>query len=213
VNKFAEIYGKAKAWFNGLKPRERQMVIAAAATAVVVALVFLVTSPGGKKSGPKQSKISQVNQRRQVFLETAAQYSEIKRLLDQLDVKVAQRAPEFDIYGKVNELSDSSGIKPTVVKMDPGESSGDEYLDENYVDLTLQRIDLVALTNFMSKVEKLPGLIRINQLTIKTRFDQSQTLDAVMRISSYKVKEGGAKLKEQPRPKPGPGGLLPGENR
>ena len=207
MNKLAEIFAKLKAYYNGLKPRERIFVMAAAACAVAVALIFSVTG-GKKKPGASKSKITQVTERREVFLETAAQYGEIKKLLDQIDSRLAQRPPDFDIYGKVNELSDSTGIKPSVIKMDPGESTGDDYLDENYVDLNLQRIDLVSLVRFMEKVEALPGLVRIGQLSIKTRFDNSSTLDVVMRISAYKSKEGGLKTKGPVHQKPEPGSLI-----
>lgn len=212
MSKLSEIIGKLQAYYNGLKPRERAMVLAAVACAVAVALIFSVSSPK-KKSASGKSKISQVLERRKVFMETAAHYAEVKELLDQVDVRISQRPPEFDIYGKVNELSDTTGVKPSVIKMDPGESTGNDYLDENYVDMNFQRIDLIKLVKFMEQVERLPGLVRIEQLAIKTRFDQSNTLDVVMRISSYKAKEGGARPKEAPRPIQGPEGLLPGEKR
>jgi Tfp pilus assembly protein PilO len=211
VNKLAELFARLKAFYSGLKPRERTLVMIAAACAVAIALIFSVTG-GKKKPGTGKSKIAQVNERRKVFLETAAQYGEIKKLLDEVDVRVAQRPLDFDLYGKVNELTDSSGIKPTVIKMDPGESNGDEYLDENYVDMNLQKIDLISLTRFLEQVEKLPGLIRIGQLNIKTRFDNSNTLDVVMRISAYKPKAAGSKLKEPSHPRPEPG-VIPGEKR
>lgn len=212
MSKFAEIFEKARAYYRGLKPRERTLVMVAAACAVAIALIFSVASPK-KKSGSGKTKISQVIDRRAVFMETAAQHGEIKSLLEKVDVRLSQRAPDFDIYGKVNELSDTAGIKPSVIKMDPGQSTGNDYLDEDYVDMNLQKIDLISLVKFMEQVEKLPRLIRVEQLSIKTRFDSSNTLDVVMRISSYKQKEGGAKPKESTRPKAEPGGLMPGEKR
>ena len=128
-------------------------------------------------------------------------------MLGKVDGRISLRPQDFDLYAKINELAFQTGVRAAMIKMDPGSSTSNDYLDEDYVDVVMQRSDLVSVTNFMEKVESLPGLVRITQLSIKTRFDQSQTLDVVMRISAYMNKADGPKLKES-RPKPEP--LAPG---
>ena len=187
MNKIFELYAKVKAWYSGLKPRERTFVLVGVAALVAVALIFSVTG-GKKKPGPQRNKIEVLNQQRAEFLDAADKYAALKVLLDQIDGRLAKRPKDFDLYHSINELTLSSGIQPSVVKMDPGQSSSNDYLDEDFVDLVLQKIDLISLVKFMDSIQNLPGLVRIGTLSIKTRFDQSNTLDVVMRISAYKEK-------------------------
>jgi len=194
VNKLRELLARAKAFYSGLKPRERYFILAGAAALVAFALALSLTA--GKKSGPKRSKVSTLYKQRDEFLAAADNYAELKRLLDKIDGRLKQRPGSFDLFAKLNELSDQTGVRPAVLKMDPGQSTSNDYLDEDYVDLNLQKIDLVSLVNFLEKIEAIPGLVRIGQLSIKTRFDNSNTLDVVMRISSYKEKPGGPRKKE-----------------
>jgi hypothetical protein len=168
--------------------------------AIVVVIVFAATGP--KSKGPKsKNKLAQVFERRDAFMVDADNYAGLKKMLDQIDIRMRQRPADFDLYGKINELTDQTGVKPSVIKMDPGKNENNDFLDEDFVDLNLQRIDLIALVRFLEKVEQLPGMVRVGQLSVKTRFDQTQTLDAVMRISEYKPREGGPKLKEPPKPR------------
>jgi hypothetical protein len=194
VNKLRELLARARAFYSGLKPRERYFVLAGAAALLAFALALTLT--GGKKSGPKRSKVSTLYRQRDEFFATADRYDELKVLLDRIDGRLKQRPENFDLFAKLNELSDQTGVRAAVIKMDPGQSTSRDYLDEDYVDLNLQKIDLVSLVRFLERVEAVPGLVRIGQLSIKTRFDNSNTLDVVMRISAYREKPGGPKKKE-----------------
>ena len=210
MSRLLELYARAKAAFLKLKPRERYLILAAVGVAVVVVVVFTATAP--KSKGPKgKNKLAQVFDRRDEFMAMADEYAGLKKMLDPIDIRMRQRPADFDLYGKINELTDQTEVKPSVIKMDPGTMENNDFLDETYVDVNLQRIDLISLVHFLEKVEQLPGMVRIGQLSVKTRFDQTQTLDAVMRISEYKPRAGGPKLKEPA--KPHDSGIKPPEGR
>jgi hypothetical protein len=211
LNKLGEILEKLKAYYTGLKPRERAFVLAGAASLILFILILSLAGQTRKSPGSK-NKIIQLYERRGQFNETAQQYMIIKVLLDQIDGRLKSRPADFDLYAQVNEVVNMVGVKNFIIKMDPGQSQDNDYLDEDYLDLNLQRVDLISLVRFMDETEKLPGLVRINNLSIKTRFDQSNSLDVVMRISSYKPREAGVEPKEPPRPKPEPV-VVPGEAR
>ena len=156
MNKILEWFEKARVWFTGLKPRERAFVLAGVAALVAVALIFSVTG-GKKKPGPQRNKIEVLNKQRAEFLDAADKYTALKVLLDQIDGRLAKRPKDFDLYHKINELTLSSGIQPTVVKMDPGQSSSNDYLDEDFVDLVLQKITSSRLSNSWTTSSPFPG--------------------------------------------------------
>lgn len=201
MNKLLAILEKLRAYYSGLKPRERAFVLAGAASLALFVLIFSLTGPK-KKPPSSKNRILQLYERREQFNQTAEQYKSIKALLDQIDGRLKSRPADFDLYAQVNGAVNAVGVKSFIIKMDPGQSQDNDYLDEDYIDLSLQRVDLVSLVRFMEQTEKLAGLVKIDNLSVKTRFDQSNTLDVIMRISAYKSKEAGPRPKEQPQPRP-----------
>jgi len=175
-------------YFSKLSARERYIVLIGGA-AFLFFVIFFALFLSRRQPAGKKTKIDQLAEQRIQLSKTAQEYAGLRQVVDLVDSRVAKRPADFDLYRKVNELIEATTIRPFVVKMDPGSVEGKEYLDEEYVDLNLQRIDLRMLVNFLNQLEQLPGLARIGQLSIKTRLDNSKTLDVVVRISAYKEKQ------------------------
>jgi len=181
------ILQSAQAYISRLNPRERTFILVGAVV-LLFFVIFLGLSLSHRGGRSKKTSLDQLSDQRMQFEQAVQEYAQIKPVVDIVDQRVAQRPADFDLYNKVNELIETTTIRPFVLKMDPGSVEGKEFLDEDYVDLNLQKIDIRMLVNFLTQVEQLPGLVRIGQLTIKTRMDNTKTLDVVMRISSYKEK-------------------------
>ncbi len=174
-------------YFTRLKSRERWIVLVGAGVALFFVIFFsLFLSHRGPQG--KATKTEQIAEQRGEFFQAAQEYAKLKQVVDLVDSRVAQRPPDFDLYSKINELVAAGALQQFVVKMDPGAVEGKEFLDEEYVDLNVQKIELRVLVNFLKQLEQLPGFVRISQMSIKTRLDNSKTLDVVLRISAYKEK-------------------------
>jgi len=171
-----------------MTPRERIILLVGAAAALAF-VIFLALSLGHRGKTGKKNPLQELADQKIAFDKNLAAYAGLKPTLDLVDNKLAARPKDFDLFRKLNQLVESTGIRPLVVKMDPGSAETKAFLDEEYVDLNIQRIDLRQLVLFLQQVDKLPGMVRIGQLSVKIRLDQSKTLDAVMRISAFKEKE------------------------
>lgn len=184
------ILSRVKEYIERLSFRER-IILLFGAVFVISSILYLSLSSSPSSKPAPQSQMSQLQKSQKDFAQILKKYLAIKSLVDQIDSRLEQTPEDFDLYKKVNELIQKIGIREKVVKMDPGESSGNDYLKEEYVDLSFQRIDLESLVEFLKRLEGQPGLVRISQLSIKRRLDRSKTLDVVMRVSAYLRKQEG----------------------
>lgn len=183
MNKIKPILNSLFAYFNRLSKRERLFILVGIAVSLVVILILAITSPG--KKNQRKDKSSDIFVQQTEFYQTVGEYAGLKPVLEEVEGKLRNRPLDFDLYRQLNELVERLGVRTSLIKMEPGQAEGNDYLQEEFVDLNFQKIDLYSLVNFMREAEALPGLVRIVQLSIKTRIDGSQKMDAVMRISAY----------------------------
>jgi type II secretory pathway component PulM len=177
--------------FEKLTPRERILLLAGAGCLVAV-LGWQLLFRSGRASRSSGSRLEQaVAQEKQVAAQVA-RYQDRHSQLSAIDDRLRQTPADFDLYKHLDKLVDQAGIRGGVIKMDPVEGTGTDYYFEDYVDMNLQKIELVPLIQFLQSVEESPGGVRINQLSLKKRFDKSDTLDATLRVTLYRLKEGGS---------------------
>lgn len=183
MNKLKQIFNFLFAYFNRLNKRERLFILVGIAVGLGVILILAITSPGKKNQG--SAKSMDIFSGQEEFYQVVGEYAGLKPVLEKVAGELSNRPQDFDLYRRLNEVVEKLGIRSSLIKMEPGQAQGNEYLAEEYVDLNFQKIDLYRLVNFMKEAEALPGLVRITQFSMKVRIDGSQTMDAVMRISAY----------------------------
>jgi len=171
-----------------LSARERGLVLAALLGLTVVAVVVLGRGGGsGRSSG---SRLDQAMASEKRLAEALARYQRVHQEVEQVEGRLKQIPPGFDLFKHLNGLVDQAGIRLNVIKMDPLEGTGTDYYKEDSVDMNIQKIELEPLMKFLQSVEDSPGGVRISQLALKKRFDITKTLDATLRITVYRLKEG-----------------------
>lgn len=179
---------KLKEWLEKLTPRERVLLLAGAACLLVV-LGWFGFSQRGRGGGAAGSKLDQVVSQEKQAAVLAARYQRQHSQLSAIEDRLRQTPADFDLYKHLDRLVDQAGIRRGVIKMDPVEGSGTDYYSEDYVDMNLQKIELIPLIQFLHSIEDSPGGVRITDLSLKKRFDNSNTLDATIRVSLYRLKE------------------------
>lgn len=174
--------------FDKLAPRERGLLLAAALGLTVLAVtVFWKGTGSGRSSG---SRLDQAMVEEKRLAEALARYQKVRAEVDQVETRLKQTPPDFDLFKHLNGLVDQAGVRGNVLKMDPVEGTGTDYYREDSVDMNIQKIDLEPLMKFLQSVEDSPGGVRLSQLALKKRFDNSNSLDATVRVTVYRLKPG-----------------------
>jgi len=189
MNEKENIFARLTTAFSRLSFRERLFLLAGAVF-VLATTIYLIASSGSSNKPAEKTRADTLLQNQKLFAQTLEKYLAIKPLVDKIEGRLNSTPEDFDLYKEVNRLIQQIGIREQVVKMDPGTGGGNDYLKEEYVDLNLQKMKLQPLINFLQKLENLPAMVRVDQLSIKRRLGASKTLDVIMRVSVYKKQEG-----------------------
>ena len=189
MNEKENIFTRLTTAFSRLSFRERLFLLAGAVF-VLATTIYLIASSGSSNKPAEKTRADTLLQNQKLFAQTLEKYLAIKPLVDKIEGRLNSTPEDFDLYKEVNRLIQQIGIREQVVKMDPGTGGGNDYLKEEYVDLNLQKMKLQPLINFLQKLENLPAMVRVDQLSIKRRLGANKTLDVIMRVSVYKKQEG-----------------------
>ncbi len=189
MNEKENIFARLTTAFSRLSFRERLFLLAGAVF-VLATTIYLIASSGSSNKPAEKTRADTLLQNQKLFAQTLEKYLAIKPLVDKIEGRLNSTPEDFDLYKEVNRLIQQIGIREQVVKMDPGTGGGNDYLKEEYVDLNLQKMKLQPLINFLQKLESLPAMVRVDQLSIKRRLGANKTLDVIMRVSVYKKQEG-----------------------
>ncbi len=189
MNEQANIFARIKKYLSQLSFRERVFLLAGFIF-VLACIIYLAVSTGSPSPAPEKTQADTLFESQKLFSQTLEKYLAIKPLVDKIDSRLNSTPEDFDLYKEVNRLIQQIGIRERVVKMDPGTGGENDYLKEEYVDLNLQKMSLEPLINFLEKLQELPAMVRVGQLSVKRRLGANKTLDVIMRISVYKKKPG-----------------------
>ncbi len=180
---------KIKNYLLKRPPRERYIIIAGLAVAVFFILYWLVT--GISSPGPsRKSRLESTLAKQKEFHHVLEKYKALHSSVEEFDRRLNQTQQDLDLFAVLNAFAQQTGIREQIVKMDPSEGSGTEYYQERHVDMNLQKIPLRPLVRFLQKIEGSEEFLRVTKITIKRRFDQSETLDVSIRVNAYSARQG-----------------------
>jgi type II secretory pathway component PulM len=171
-----------------LSARERGIYLGAA-LGLSLALVIVSWKGGGSRRS-SGSRLDQAMAQEKQLAELLARYRGVHGQVAEVETRLKQTPQDFDLFKHLNQLVDQAGIRSSVIKMDPIEGTGTDYFREDSVDMNIQKLEMEPLMKFLQSVEESPGGVRISQLQIKKRFDNSNGLDAQVRVTVYRLKEG-----------------------
>lgn len=176
--------------FQRLSEREKRLVTLTA----VVAIVFVVGGGTWGASGALESKQKRVQARSEQIAQLEA-LRERYQDAEQQEKRAAQRV-------KSNNVSLFSLLQKTAGELglqlnDLNERKlpvKDSDLVEVSVEVNLKEVSIDKLNSFLEKIEgrRRDGIVKVQKLKVKTRFDNPEMLEVNMTVATWKPGAGGA---------------------
>ncbi len=172
-----------RAAFSRLTQQEQLMVMAGASGVVIVLLVLL--------SLGVSSAIDRAEHR--VTVKTD-QLTQVLQLQGENTARTAARAARMKELGRSNvrlvsvveDTARQAGVEIGQLKPEEGEPSAEGVI-ESRVDLKASNLSADRLQDFLSRLEKGPGLVIVRRLKI-TRPYKRDTVDVELTVTTYKLK-------------------------
>ena len=186
MEKLRGLLNDAKAWFERLSNRERQMVLGTGGAVMAFVLFVIIFSFASSADGYRKRTEQKLAKLREVQA-LAASYREATQ--ERQGVEQQLTGSDVRLMSYIEEKATQAGL--TVPNMTPKNDVGigdDGQIVESSVELTLTDVDLRKLHDFLSAVERGPGVVKVKSLRLEPR-DASETLTAWTTVATYKMKQ------------------------
>ncbi|MFL5355311.1 type II secretion system protein GspM [Archangium sp.] len=175
----------ARAWFERLSTRERQMVLGTGGAVLAFVLFVILYSFSSsadayrKRTDQKMAKLREVQT-------LAASYREATQERQAMEQQLTGNNVRLMSY--VEEKATQAGL--TVPNMTPKNDVGlgDGQIVESSVELTFTDVDLRKLHDFLASVERGPGVVKVKSLRLEPHA-ANETLTAWTTVATYKMKQ------------------------
>ena len=185
MEKIRGLLNDAKAWFERLSTRERQMVLATGGAVLAFVLFLILFSFSNSASGYRKRTDQKLAKLREVQT-LAASYRQATEARQAVEQQLTSSNVRLMSY--IEDKATRSGL--TVPNMTPkGEVGlGDGNIIESSVELTFTDVDLRKLHTFLQDVESGPGVVKVKSLRMEPRAS-SETLTVWTTVATYKLKQ------------------------
>lgn len=175
--------------YFGMTPREQTIALAAAAV-ILVLIVVLPVALASSRIGKLERDVGDGKKQLKEIMYALESYEMKKAELIETQ-RVLSGGFDTTLSSTIETLADANGLKDKIDSLKEKPPSQSDIVDESSVDVKLKKISLEQLVNFLFAIEHHPEkVLRLRQLSVKTRFDNKLELDAMFTVSTFKLLEG-----------------------
>jgi general secretion pathway protein M len=184
LERLKRLRADAEGWVGKLSARERLMVSAAAA-AVAIFAIWLVSAAIGSGIDAREARIEQKTKVLSQVGKLAEGYR--RREAERKAVEARLRGSPVQLMSHISQAGASLGIAVNDLRPSgaPTESDG---VSEESVEVNLPRIELTRLAALLQNLERGAGVVKVRRIRVSTRSDDPALVDATLLVSTYQLK-------------------------
>src|SRR5512133_494341 len=184
MERLRRLRADAQAWFGTLSQRERLMV-AAAAAAIVVFVVWLSAFKIGAGISAREASIEQKSKVLSQVGKLAEGYR--KRQAEKQGIEARLKGSPVQLMSHISQTGATLGIQVNDLRP-AGAPTEAEGLREESVEVNLARIELQRVALLVQSLERGAGVVKVRRIRIMTRSDDPLLVDATLVVSTYQLK-------------------------
>jgi general secretion pathway protein M len=179
-----KLKAEVEAFLARLSARERAMVTAAA-VAVVLFAVFLVSTKVARSISAREARIDQKTLTLSQIGKLTQGYRQVQAERAALEARL--KGPPLQLMSFVSQTGARLGIE--VNDLRPGApGTGSDSVLEDSVEVNLARIDLRKLASLLENLERGAGVVKVRRLRVTTRTDDPALVDVTLLVATYRLK-------------------------
>jgi len=172
-------------WFQRLTPRERRLVAIASSAFAAFVLFSVLISFSTSAAGYRRRTEEKLNKLKEVQT-LAASYREAEQNRQTMERQLTTN--KLSLMSYLEEKATGSGVSIPSMNQKPDASIADGKIVESSVDITLQDITVNRMVEFLSAVERGPGVVKVKNLRVEPR-TKEQTLTVWATVATYRLKQ------------------------
>ena len=184
MDKLRTLIADFVAWFLSRSERERKLLVVCASAVLLFVLFLTFFSFANTASSTRRRTEYKETQLRQVE-DLAASYNQAQSKREMAEQQLSRNNVQLISY--LEEKGTAAGLDIPTINPKGDVPIGDGSIIESSVELTLTDVQLGKLVDFLSSVERGPGIVKVKYLRLEPR-PADQVLTAWATIATYKLK-------------------------
>lgn len=168
-----------------LSQRDRIALLVGAVAVLLALLFFAVISPF---QGALQRLDARIATRQKQLVEVQdlqRRYQLLQRVLAQAEQRIAQ-GDQLTLTSFLEDLVKRYATQDNLVGMRPQPASAQGDLRQETVEVRLEKVRLGQVVQLLNAIDGAPGYLKVQNLRLKTRFDDRSQLDATFTVAAYR---------------------------
>lgn len=168
-----------------LNKREKYIVFGVAAILALFIVVQVIVRPLFARNDRLQRELKAKTAALTKMQKMKAEYEGLQATTRMSSARFDQREKGWTLYKFMNRLASETGIKGNIKSMKPTttEQPGSPYKISR-VDMRLESVTLVQLTDYLHRVETSTGAISVRKMVITKKDDKENLLSAVLQVET-----------------------------
>jgi type II secretory pathway component PulM len=186
-----------KKFWDNLGAREKLYILAGMGIAALILLVQFAILPFWEE---RERVAKAIDAQEKILKEMNAQLTEyrvLRRDMDSIQRAMASRPSDFTLYTFVERKAREAGVRPNVKAINPSRGMNAGTYEETMADVSLEKITLRQLVQFLYQADSPRDAVRIRKLTVRKSLESPEYLSATVQLATYQAAAA-------PRPGPGP---------
>jgi general secretion pathway protein M len=185
MDRLRALLSDAQASFQRLTERERRLVVIAGSALGVFVLFSILISFASTAAGYRRRTEEKLNKLTEVQT-LAASYREAEQNRQAMERQLTTN--KLSLISYLEEKGTAAGLNIPAMNPKPEASIADGKIIESAVELTLTDIPLNRMVDFLSAVERGPGVVKVKLLRVEPR-TSNQTMTVWATIATYRLKQ------------------------
>jgi general secretion pathway protein M len=167
---------------------KQQKLIGGAAILVLIALILEIAVFPFWAAKTKLTKAIQVNQKKLTELsQLDAEFTLQETQMARIKSALASRGADFSLFSYLEKKATQAKVRGRIKQMNSSKGTQSISLEESLIDMTLEKITIKQLTDFLYFVESPADLVKIKKITIHKMKESPEYLNAQLQISSFQT--------------------------
>jgi len=179
-----------KKYWDNLGAREKRYILAGTGIVILIVLIQFGILPFWEE---RERVAKAVDAQEKVLKEMNAQLAEyrvLKRDMEYIQRAMAARPPNFTLYAFVEQKAREAGVRPNVKAINPSRGMSSGTYEEAMADVTLEKITLRQLVQFLYHADSPRDAVRVRKLTVRKSMESPEYLAATVQLTTYQAAPG-----------------------
>ncbi|MBI5816323.1 MAG: type II secretion system protein M [Nitrospinae bacterium] len=172
---------------RNMEPRERNMVMAAAAFIALTILWVGVYEPLAARRATMKNKIETKAEELAEASALSGRMESLRAGLNKLEADVRRRPQGLSLVGEIEGLAQMTGARENITGITPQQPQTAGNIKETLLDVNMQKITLARLVRFAEGVRNSDASLRVKRVSIKPQFKDPSLLDVSITIAGYEA--------------------------